>query len=110
VACPVGPPVGVEAPRRDLAGTVELPPGATLLAFSDGLVERRGEDLDAGLARLAAAAGASRLPLEETADRLLAELPDPRGKDDTVLLCLRWTGAGRAAVARRGPDPLTMVP
>jgi hypothetical protein len=110
VTCPVGPPVGVDAPRRDRAETVELPPGATLLAFSDGLVERRGEDLDTGLARLAAAAGASALPLEETADRLLAELPDPRGKDDTVLLCLRWAGADRPAGARRGPDPLTMVP
>jgi hypothetical protein len=32
--------------------TVDIGPVDTLLPFTEGLVERRGEDLDAGLARL----------------------------------------------------------
>lgn len=45
-----------ETPVRDLAvGTARLRPGSTLFAYTDGLVERRGEMFDHGLARLAAA-------------------------------------------------------
>jgi serine phosphatase RsbU (regulator of sigma subunit) len=77
--------------------TVELPPGAVLLGFSDGLVERRGEDLDVGLARLAAAAtGGDGRPLEDTLDRLLDRLTDPGGTDDTVVLALRRAAPGAA--------------
>jgi serine phosphatase RsbU (regulator of sigma subunit) len=32
--------------------TVSLPPASTLIAFTDGLVEDRGENLDVGLQRL----------------------------------------------------------
>jgi serine phosphatase RsbU (regulator of sigma subunit)/anti-sigma regulatory factor (Ser/Thr protein kinase)/PAS domain-containing protein len=44
-------PPGLTPPRTE--GTYRLPPGSTLLLYSDGLVERRGESLDVGLARLA---------------------------------------------------------
>jgi serine phosphatase RsbU (regulator of sigma subunit) len=39
-------------PRHD--HHLDLPPGATVLLYSDGLVERRGLDLDTGIARLTA--------------------------------------------------------
>ena len=46
-----GPPLGTVA--VDYAEVeVALPPGATLVLYTDGLVERRDEDLDAGLERL----------------------------------------------------------
>jgi serine phosphatase RsbU (regulator of sigma subunit) len=37
--------------------TVQVPPGSALVLYPDGLVERRGEDLDVGVARPAAAVG-----------------------------------------------------
>jgi PAS domain S-box-containing protein len=68
-----------------------LPAGATLLLFTDGLVERRGDDLDAGLGRLAAAASARRdTPLDALVDGLLGALIDVGGAaDDIAVVALR---------------------
>jgi serine phosphatase RsbU (regulator of sigma subunit) len=49
---PVGPPLGVDAWRRPTATSVDLPDGGVLLAYTDGLVERRTRALDHGIARL----------------------------------------------------------
>ncbi|MFY1649618.1 SpoIIE family protein phosphatase [Solwaraspora sp. WMMB762] len=53
VPVPPGPPLGLAGPRRPTR--VELRPGDTLLMFSDGVVERRGQDLGIGMSALAAA-------------------------------------------------------
>ena len=80
--------LGVQPTERVTAEDT-LAPGATLLAFTDGLVERRGEDLDESLERL-------RLLVEEapptsTADELceyvLAHLVE--GDDDSALIVVR---------------------
>ena len=56
-----GLPFGVTADERTFS-TVDLSPGTSVVAITDGLVERRGEDIDEGLARLIAAChGASGL-------------------------------------------------
>ncbi|MGY1783807.1 SpoIIE family protein phosphatase [Geodermatophilus sp. SYSU D00698] len=70
---------------------VEVPPGSTLLWYSDGLVERRDADLDAGLARLASvAAGLDGVHPRGWCDAVMAELTGgQRLHDDVVLLCLR---------------------
>ena len=61
-----------------------------MVAFTDGLVERRGESLDEGLARLGRAA----VGLEGDVDRLLGGLLDalaPQGSgDDIAILGVRW--------------------
>ena len=90
--CPVAPPVGVSAPSASPAAEIDVSGPGTLLAFSDGLVERRGEVLDTGLERLctAAAADGSR-ELPGMLDGLLATLTGGGAEDDTVLLGLRWT-------------------
>jgi serine phosphatase RsbU (regulator of sigma subunit) len=51
-----GPPLAVteRASSRPL-GTAKVAPGDTLVLYTDGLVERRDEDLDLGIARLAKA-------------------------------------------------------
>lgn len=49
---PAGTPLGLGGVRRSAVAT--LAPGDTLLLFSDGVVERRGLDLGAGLEKLAA--------------------------------------------------------
>jgi serine phosphatase RsbU (regulator of sigma subunit) len=89
--CPIAPPVGVAAPAPAPAAVVWVGRDATLLAFTDGAVERRGETIDAGLERLrTAAAGARSRPLEGMLDELLGALTTGNNKDDTVLLGLRW--------------------
>jgi serine phosphatase RsbU (regulator of sigma subunit) len=73
--------------------TVPLPPGAGLLAFTDGLVERRTEDIDAGLERLLACA--ETIPPAEMHVRLselVVAMRDEALEDDvTVLLARRTT-------------------
>ena len=51
----VDAPIGVaDAPRRRVT-TLTLAPGSVLCFFTDGLVERRDEPVDEGIARLCAA-------------------------------------------------------
>ncbi|MFC8225894.1 SpoIIE family protein phosphatase [Streptomyces sp. NPDC057287] len=71
----------------------ELPPRSTLLLYTDGLVESRTRDIEAGLATLRRHAGAlARLDVEDFLDELLARI-DPSG-DDVALLVLRTPQAG----------------
>ncbi|MED7955170.1 SpoIIE family protein phosphatase [Streptomyces sp. BE303] len=63
---PTGPPLGTGVGGYEQVGR-ELLPDETLLLYTDGLVERRGEDIDASLARLAAL----RLPTAGDLDDLL---------------------------------------
>lgn len=61
------------------------------MLYTDGLIERRGEDIDIGLARLTdSLAQYSTLPVEELADALLAHLGvDGGGRDDIALVVVR---------------------
>ncbi|WP_375499300.1 PP2C family protein-serine/threonine phosphatase [uncultured Jatrophihabitans sp.] len=94
----IGPPIGVQRGARYESTTVELPPGATLLAYTDGLVEQRGETLDDGLARLRAAASHTSAPIDAMLNTILAELQPAGSDDDTAVLAIRLTH--RTAAAR----------
>ena len=48
-------PVGVPGRQRRRVTSLGFPPGAVLCLYTDGLVERRGQPIDAGIARLRAA-------------------------------------------------------
>lgn len=65
--------------------------GATLVLYSDGLIERRDEDIDVGLARLAdALVRHGQASPEVLADAVLADLLPPTGTtDDTALVIIR---------------------
>ena len=91
--CPVAPPVGVAAPDPPTVTEVRVGGPATLLAFTDGAVERRGEVIDTGLDRFrSTAAAAVAEPLPVVLDELM-QMPDASGgRDDTVILGLRWPG------------------
>jgi serine phosphatase RsbU (regulator of sigma subunit) len=79
------------APALEWAGVV--PVGATLVLFTDGLVESRAADIDEGLAHLlAAAAGAGTSDPDELCDRLLADLTGAHRADDIALLALTRLG------------------
>lgn len=94
----------VPDPVRNEAGA-ELPPGAKLLFYSDGLVERRGERIAAGLERLATAARCHHaLPPEAFVDAVIADLDDPEGLgDDLVVVCLEHVGLDGAPAERPAP-------
>ncbi|MEU6866593.1 SpoIIE family protein phosphatase [Streptomyces sp. NPDC046876] len=64
--------------------------GCVLVLYTDGLIERRREDIDTGLARLARALARHRTADPETlSDALLADLIPPAGAtDDTALITL----------------------
>jgi sigma-B regulation protein RsbU (phosphoserine phosphatase) len=51
------PPIGVADNPRRRSATVFVPPGALLCCFTDGLVERRGQVIDEGIAILTATLG-----------------------------------------------------
>ncbi|GAA3501549.1 hypothetical protein GCM10019016_086560 [Streptomyces prasinosporus] len=76
-------------PRPEASTT--FAPGATLVLYTDGLIERRGEDIDVGLLRLAEALRRHRTQDPETlADIVLLELLPPGGAtDDTALVVVR---------------------
>ncbi|MEA2233386.1 MAG: hypothetical protein QOD83_3202 [Solirubrobacteraceae bacterium] len=69
--------------------TVTLQHGGAVVLYTDGLIERRGEHLDDGLALLARAAAEGPLESEALCDRLLeAAVPDGATSDDVALLTL----------------------
>jgi hypothetical protein len=90
--CPVGPPIGVSTPKPPVPAELRVSGRTTLLAFTDGAVERRREVIDTGLERFrSAAAAADPKPLPAVLDRLM-QLPDAdAARDDTVILGFRWT-------------------
>lgn len=87
-----------ETPRRPEA-TTPLPPGSTLVLFTDGLVERRGEDIDEGFTKIATilADTAEKLP-RQVADSVLSALRPEGGYDDDIAM----------VVYRQPPAPLRL--
>ncbi|MEU1228024.1 SpoIIE family protein phosphatase [Streptomyces sp. NPDC005828] len=80
---PTGPPLGTGG-WLHASGSIALPPGSTAVLYTDGLVERRREDIDEGVAALARAlAGAAGTP-QVVCDRLLRALGVTAEHDDDV--------------------------
>ncbi|MFF2386286.1 PP2C family protein-serine/threonine phosphatase [Streptomyces sp. NPDC058108] len=81
--------LGIEPDTSRPSITYTLAPDSTLLLYTDGLIERSGEDFDRGLARLRQhAAALTREPLAVFCDELLAGLARG-GNDDIALLAVR---------------------
>ncbi|SDL08690.1 PAS domain S-box-containing protein [Nonomuraea maritima] len=86
----VGPPVGL-ALGSYASVEVELPAGTVVALYTDGLIERRDDDLDAGMERLREAL-ASRvgLPLEILCTSVINAMVGGRAaEDDVALLVIR---------------------
>jgi serine phosphatase RsbU (regulator of sigma subunit) len=87
---PVGVPIGVTRNAVYESMTASVSSHATLLVFTDGLFERRGETIDDGLERLRRAAHGGERPL----DALLSEIVDIQASDDVhddvAILGVRW--------------------
>jgi serine phosphatase RsbU (regulator of sigma subunit) len=90
VHAPIGTPLGVENDAPYSAVTVSIPMGATVLAYTDGLVERRGEHLDVGRERLRQGSLGADGSLSDRLSTILATSIPSGSADDTALLGLRW--------------------
>ncbi|MFI8420614.1 PP2C family protein-serine/threonine phosphatase [Streptomyces sp. NPDC085479] len=88
VDLPVGPPLGTGVGGYEPA-TRELGQGDTLLLFTDGLVERRGEDIDVSLARLAGLRLAPEPGPEQVVAEVLGRLDAHHAEDDVAVLAAR---------------------
>ena len=85
----VGLPVGVDRDASYSSTTSTAPPGATLLAFTDGLVERPGESIEVGLEQLRSRVRANHLPLDQLLTTVLRDLRHD-APDDTAVAGIRW--------------------
>ncbi len=83
-------PIGVASEARYREALVTVPANATLVAFTDGLVERRGEVLDVGLERLREAATGTDLQLDELLSSLAREAASAEHHDDTAIVGIQW--------------------
>ncbi|MEU4780569.1 SpoIIE family protein phosphatase [Micromonospora sp. NPDC023633] len=101
------PLASVAVPGRPEAGA-QLRPGSTLLLYTDGLVERRRELIDAGISRAVAALTQGReLPEGALADRMVRDLlPDTRNDDVAVLVYRHREPAVFAATLTADPGQL----
>jgi serine phosphatase RsbU (regulator of sigma subunit)/anti-sigma regulatory factor (Ser/Thr protein kinase) len=83
-------PVGVSRNAHYESSVVELAPNATLLLYTDGLVERRGETLEDGITRLERVLADAPEALEALCDHVIEmTAPDPERADDIAVLALR---------------------
>jgi serine phosphatase RsbU (regulator of sigma subunit) len=88
IPVPVGPPLGTGLADYEMT-TLTLTPEDTLVMFTDGLVERRGEDIDVSLSRLARlrlqpGQGVSRL-----LDDIVLRLHVQEAEDDVAAIAAR---------------------
>ncbi|MFF4387257.1 MULTISPECIES: SpoIIE family protein phosphatase [unclassified Streptomyces] len=104
---PISPPLGLGAGLPMETMELTLPEGSVLALFTDGLVEGRDRDPDAGLAALRAAlAGPARTPEEICTAVIDAVLPT-RPDDDVALLVARTRRLDPERIAQWDvpPDP-----
>jgi PAS domain S-box-containing protein len=88
---PPGMPLGVGGePFEEVE--VELPEGALLALYTDGLVESRDHPLDEGLQAFVGALTDPTRPLEDVCDHVLSTLDTHHGEDDIALLMARVQG------------------
>ena len=97
--------LGLWAGVERTESAVELEWGTTVLLYTDGLVERRGQSLDEGLAALRAAlADVAGGTLEELCDGILERLRPAAPEDDVALVAVRLHPQDRPRPAEAGPN------
>ncbi|MBI0312411.1 SpoIIE family protein phosphatase [Streptomyces javensis] len=95
---PAGPPLGLGGRLYEAAET-ELPEGSRLVLYTDGLVQDRERDIEAGLDRLREALTDADPDPERACDTVMAALLSPRRTDDVCLLIARTTALDARRVA-----------
>jgi serine phosphatase RsbU (regulator of sigma subunit) len=86
----IGAPLGVVEGEPYSSVSMTIPAHATLLAYTDGLVERRGENLDVGRERLRTAGLDTSGSMDDMLARILDQAIPTGSADDTAILGFRW--------------------
>ncbi len=106
-------PIGAADPAVFRETRAEMPPGSTLLLYTDGLVERRDVPLSESLDHLAREAGEPEQDLGALCDRVLeAVLGNDEPADDVALLAVRPTRTGAESIRlalRAEPESLSVL-
>jgi serine phosphatase RsbU (regulator of sigma subunit) len=90
VTVPVGLPLGIGAPAYEVR-TIPITPNSTLIAYTDGLIERRSEGIDTGMERLRKAASQEAPSVDDLVANIVSHLLAGRvSYDDTAILAIRW--------------------
>ncbi|GAT71173.1 serine/threonine-protein phosphatase [Planomonospora sp. ID91781] len=102
-----GLPIGLGRPPIETT-EIAAEDGCTLVLYTDGLVECRGDDIGDRLERLRATAGTADGPLEKTCDALMAQAAGT--EDDVTLLMARFRGIPSEHVAGWFLEPHNRTP
>jgi len=86
----VGLPIGVDTATSYVSDSFSVPRGASLLGFTDGLIERHGESLDEGLERLRRTALDVSADLNEMMVQILERVRGSNSVDDTAIVGVQW--------------------
>ena len=90
-----GGPLAINEGRRRRQHRLVFEPGDSILVFTDGLIERRTEDIDQGRARLSAALGAlAETDLHRDLREIIAAVVDDTHNDDVAAVALRRHSTG----------------
>lgn len=84
------PPLGVKPDFEYSEDRTTVAPGSTLVLYSDGLIERRGEDIDTSTERLLEELPAAPAEPEQLVRHLLDRLPAAPSTDDAAVLVVRF--------------------
>jgi PAS domain S-box-containing protein len=96
--------LGIDPGSPRVESRVTLDRGSTVLLYTDGLVERRGQSLDEGLERLRALLSElAGYALEDLCDELLARLLPSSSDDDVALVAVRLHRQDLPRPAEAGP-------
>ncbi|MFC7259375.1 SpoIIE family protein phosphatase [Streptomyces lutosisoli] len=109
---PVSPPLGLGAGLPVETAELTVPEGSRLVLYTDGLIEDRTRDLDAGLEALRdALTGPGRTP-EATCAAVMEAMLSDRPRDDIALLVARTRRLGPEQVAEWDVprDPAAVAP
>ncbi|MDT4891158.1 MAG: hypothetical protein QOE97_193 [Pseudonocardiales bacterium] len=98
-----GPLLGIASARPTPVVTVAFPAGSELLMVTDGLIERRGEDIDVGLERLRLLLQSHVGDAEALCDHVLQDLGTAHEVfDDVAIVAVRRRLAGDSGASTHG--------
>jgi serine phosphatase RsbU (regulator of sigma subunit)/anti-sigma regulatory factor (Ser/Thr protein kinase) len=107
------PPLGLKRTHDFSERTLTLRPGSTVVLYTDGLIERRGESLDEGFERLRAAA--SRQDIDKEPNRAMLSvvsevLGDNPEDDAAIMLINRFKGVADELAFSVSADAQSLAP
>ncbi|MCA1721394.1 MAG: SpoIIE family protein phosphatase, partial [Actinobacteria bacterium] len=97
--------LGIDPDTERTESAIVVDRGATVLLYTDGLVERRTQDIDEGLGLLRQALGdLGHLSLNDLCDELLVRMLPGRPEDDVAMVAVRLHRQDRPRPAEAGPQ------